>query len=213
MATTATFRLVHAAADCCRYNGALVFETRAELGVCHELCANRSACRYVSHSKRYQRCALCSECAPRGGHKALGTYASYVASRADGPARANAPCTAAPARANRAGRDSAIRLAISLPVFTSAGWVEFLLANALGLSEPSTGVMLHLNEESVYPPCTVARWNGTSRIGVSPARVRVARAQGTLLYAHLLNVEAGALPSMPSAPLYTINVLILSLTC
>ena len=94
-------------------------------------------------------------------------------------------------------------------MFTSAGWVEFLLANALGLSEPTTGVMLHLNEASAYPPCTVARWNATWRLGVSPVRVRVARAQGTLLYAHLLNVEAGTRLNAQHA-LYTINVPTLS---
>ena len=84
-----------------------------------------------------------------------------------------------------------IRLAVSLPVYGAAPWVELLVRNTLSFAQPSSGLMLHLNAQTAYSTCAVARWNqSVPRLAVNPVRIPVRRATGLILYAHLSNAKA-----------------------
>lgn len=184
-ATLNGFELEHGAADCCRYNGARIGSLPGELAMCQEQCAARQTCLYFSWSERWQRCHLCAACTLNTfGSKA--TYASYRRREARSmQCRGRGSVTPfVPAR-------EPIRLAVSLPVYGAAPWVEFLVRNTLAFIQPSSGLMLHLNAQTIYSPCTVERWNqSVPRLAVNPVRIPVRRATGLILYAHLSNAKA-----------------------
>ena len=63
---------------------------------------------------------------------------------------------------------------MSLAAFEADAWIEALIQNALRHTQPSTGIMLHLNRATAYAPCLIHRWNGSiGRLGVAAERVAV----------------------------------------
>ena len=78
----ATYRMVHAAADCCRKNGGKVGATGNNEAPspqhCEALCTQNRACTFFSHSAHWGVCMLCSKCTFTSGKTQGGRYTSWA---------------------------------------------------------------------------------------------------------------------------------------
>lgn len=86
------------------------------------------------------------------------------------------------------GPSSSARVVVSILVYEPVMWVHELVNNTLSLTEQSTLLILHLNENTRYAESDVERWGG-SRSAVNPVRLPVEKHAGSTIYAHLLNAR------------------------
>ena len=77
-------------------------------------------------------------------------------------------------------------IGISLLVFEAAPWVRMLLSNICSFTAQSTVVALHANAGVNYSQLVLRDWE-SPRVSVNPERIIVGRAQGSILWAHVLN--------------------------
>ena len=78
---------------------------------------------------------------------------------------------------------------VSLVAYEDAQWIDALLANAARFT--TARIALHLNRLSTYDDARLAAWNGShgGRVALTAERIVVAKAYGSILYAHLLNAR------------------------
>lgn len=79
-------------------------------------------------------------------------------------------------------------ICVSLVAYEEEEYMKALIQNFLHFTEPSTKLAIHLDRHSSYNGSEPRSW-ASNRIAITRTRVGVNRLEGSVLYAHMLNVK------------------------
>ena len=192
------FELLHRDAECChrKAGGRLSELTAGSAAACASACAASQevfACRFFEFSSRSGHCVLCAGCQITANRTHLLGREVWARRPYEWGATESTRCLGRPPLGStpRPERAPDVHIAVSLAAFEVDAWIEALIQNALRHTQPSTGIMLHLNRATTYAPCLIGRWNDSiGRLGVAAERVTVRWGTGSILWAHLANARA-----------------------